>query len=232
MIIYAKKVNYLRPECFKGFLNFSKRSKYSSSTIYGKLRWTRGVALLLSLKKESIIIWNHDILHPFLPSSHSSWSNRYFHAAKTRSEEYTIIFHFFYEKRKKITKGYRNRSPEYPKEWLWSDGWDGTPCHPCPRNRRNGNGTGNSSRAPCTPRCCRHLGKRSPRFSKYGRTVSWIRKVSPVRPRSGSRGNRTLWRIGKHSIRRRSADPCPIIRIVSLRLRNWQIWSKNDRGFF
>lgn len=118
-------------------------------------------------------------------------------------------------------------SPEYPKEWLWSDGWDGIPCRRCRRNHRNGNGMGSSSKAPGTPRCCQHLGKRSPRFSKYGRTVSWIRKVSPVRPRSGSQGNRIPSRIGKRSIRRRSDGPCPIIRIVSSHLHNWQIWSKN-----
>lgn len=168
-----------------------------------------------------------------------------FHEAKTRSGEYISNNISLFAKRKKknlitislgnkgiITKskGYLalwNRSPECPKEWLWSDGWDGIPCHLCRRNRRNGNGTGNSSKAPGTLRCCQHLGKRNPRFSKYGRTVSWIRKASPVRPRSGSRDSRIPWTIGKHSIRRRSAGPCPIIRIVSSRLHNWQIWSKN-----
>lgn len=126
---------------------------------------------------------------------------------------------------------YHNPSPEYPKEWLWSDGWDGIPCRRCRHNRRNGNGMGSSSKAPGTPRCCQHLGKRSPRFSKYGRTVSWIRKVSPVRPRSGSQGNRIPSKIGRRSIRRRSDGPCPIIRIVSSHLHNWQIWSKNCWGF-
>lgn len=190
-------------------------------------------------------------MHQFLSSSHpSSWSQRsqiivghYFTKRKQDPENiFLIIFHFLQEEKNLITislgnkliitksKGYLalwNRSPECPKEWLWSDGWDGIPCHLCRRNRRNGNGTGNSSKAPGTLRCCQHLGKRNPRFSKYGRTVSWIRKASPVRPRSGSRDSRIPWTIGKHSIRRRSAGPCPIIRIVSSRLHNWQIWSKN-----